>query len=42
MKKVVKKGYCGNENLGLTWDHMKVSLMTLFYTTLVVPAFSHG
>ena len=25
MKRVVTKGYCGNESIGLSWDHMKVS-----------------
>ena len=24
-KKLVKKGYCGNESLDLAWDRMKVS-----------------
>ena len=23
-KKMVKKGYCGNEGLGLAWDRMEV------------------
>ena len=32
---MVKKGYYGNEGLGLPWDHMKVSQTNLFTTTHV-------
>ena len=32
-KKVVKKGYCGNESLDVAWDRVEVSQMTLFDTT---------
>ena len=35
-KEVVKKGYCRNESLGLAWDRVEVSQMTLFYTTLML------
>ena len=38
MRKVVKKGYCGNESLGLVWNHMKVTQMTLCYFTYLVGA----
>ena len=33
LKKVVKKGYCGNESLSLVWDRMKVCQVALFNTT---------
>ena len=32
VKKVVKTGYYGNEDLSLAWDRVKVCQMTLFYT----------
>ena len=33
LKKVVKKGYYGNESLGLAWDRVKVCQINPFYTT---------
>ena len=32
-KRWLKREYCGNESLRLASNHMKVSQMTLFYTT---------
>ena len=34
---MVKKGYYGNEGLGLAWDHIKVHQMNPFITTLDIP-----
>ena len=38
MRKVVKKGYCGNESLGLVWNHIKVTQITLCDFTYLVGA----
>ena len=38
-KKMVKKGYCGNESMDLAWGRVEVSEMTLFYTTSVSATF---
>ena len=32
-KKMVKKGYYGDEGLGLVWDRIKVRWMALFITS---------
>ena len=32
-KKMVQKGYCRNEGLGLAWDHMEVRQVAPFNTT---------
>ena len=33
LKKVVKKGYYGNESWGLAWDRVEVCQINPFYTT---------
>ena len=32
-KKMVKKGYCGNDSFSLAWNHMEVFQINPFYTT---------
>ena len=31
---MIRKGYCGNEGLGLAWDQIKVRQIALYVTTV--------
>ena len=40
LEKMVKKGYCKNEGLGLAWSHIKVRQINLYITTFYFVRYS--